>query len=81
MLLARSGLDEASIERAHTYAESAWKEIGEKMGAQASEKWLATPEGQEAHRHAEEAHRQRLREFWREDCKDAGRILPDPTAT
>jgi hypothetical protein len=81
ILLNRSGLDTAGIERAHQYAEDTWKNIMDTMAKRASDKYLSTPEGQETHRIMEEEMHQRRREFWREDCVEAGRILPDPTAS
>ena len=80
ILLNKSGLDTPGIERAHAYATEAWKETVEVLGSRSVEKWMGTPEGQEAHRAAEDSRRQRGRELWREDCVEAGRILPDPTA-
>ena|SRR5688572_17945289 len=44
-----------------------------------TEQWLRTPEGQESARAYDQALRQREREIWRIDCKEAGRILPDRT--
>lgn len=80
MLLGRSGLDAEGIERAYKWAAEAWQDVLQKAGQQASEKWLATPEGQEAYRLNQEAFNQRIGELWREDCRMEGRILSDPRA-
>src|SRR5207248_1769733 len=80
ILLGRSGLDAEGIERAHAYAESAWKDVMDEMAKRASDKFLATPEGQDTHRQILAEQRERTRQFWREDSVAAGRILPDPTA-
>ena len=79
ILLNRSGLDAAGIERAHDYATKAWKEVVEEMAKRSSDNFLATPEGQETRRKILAERRERTRQFWREDCKEAGRILPDPS--
>jgi len=78
MLLGRSGLDAEGIQRAYQWAAEAWQEVVQKAGQKASEEWLATPEGQEAHRLNQEALKRRMGELWREDCQTEGRILPDP---
>jgi hypothetical protein len=78
ILLCRSGLDAAGIERAHEYAASVWKETVETMAKRASDQFLATPEGQNVHRQILADQRERQRQIWREDCVEAGRILPAP---
>jgi hypothetical protein len=80
ILLDRSGLDMAGIERAHDYAEKTWKEIVETLAKRASDDFLATPEGQQVQQEILEQRGQRARQFWRGDSKEAGRIFPDPSA-
>jgi hypothetical protein len=80
ILLARSGLDAPGIERAHVYAETTWKELVEEQAKRMSDKFLATPEGQEVRRQMLADQRERARQFWREDSVTAGRILPDRSA-
>ena len=52
----------------------------EKMMAHSAAPFAATPEGQATIKENAEEMLGRRKEFWREDCKEAGRILPDPTA-
>jgi hypothetical protein len=78
MLLGRSGLDQDGILRAHEYAAKSWREIVDAMAKRASDEFLSTPEGREARRLNDEAWKQRMGDFWREDCRIEGRILPDP---
>jgi len=80
MLLGRSGLDADAIGRAHDYASATWKEIVATMAEKASDDFLVTAEGHEARRAMLEDQLKRRRQFWREDSREAGRILPDPTA-
>jgi hypothetical protein len=79
MLLRKSGLDTEGIDKAFTLAQNAREEIIEKLSTKQAQAWAQTPEGQESIRRNEEARRQRLKQLWREDCVEEGKILPDPT--
>jgi hypothetical protein len=76
MLLSRSGLDEAGVDRAFTWASQSLDGLTDKIAAQQA----ATPEGQERARRLEEERRAHLRRLWREECREDGRIYRDPTA-
>ncbi len=79
-LLSRSGLDESRIQRAFALAAETVDHVFEVRADQAMQAWLATAEGKEAKRKADEAFRARQKELWREACREDGRIYPDPTA-
>jgi|GEM_PF-4462575 len=79
MLLSRSGLDEAGVDRAFTLASTSLDEFGNKLTDRMVAERLATPEGQAEHQRMEEERRQHMRRLWREECREDGRIYRDPT--
>jgi hypothetical protein len=75
VLLGRSGLDADGVDRAFTFASTSIDSVTDKMAAER----LATPEGQEQYRQMEEKRREHMRNLWREECREDGRIYRDPT--
>ncbi len=79
VLLGRSGLDAEGIVRAFDIARTSAEELDKEMAAVSSKAFLATPEGQEAHRFYAEQRRVREHKIWVEECREDGRIHPHPT--
>jgi hypothetical protein len=69
----------------HLYTGGAWeiaeegtKKLEEELMAFAAKRFQETPAGREASRLAREELKRRQEAIWREDCIEAGRILPRP---